>query len=176
MKQDNGAFEANVFRLGYVGRQPGTRDSDSWFTPSPILEAARIVLGRLDLDPFSSETANRAVKAKRYFTEADDAFSQEWLATTVWMNPPEKFVSEYRSGHFRSGITLCNNVTETRAGQLLFRTASAVCFPDRRISFTNVDGKKMSGNTRGQMILHFGSNSKLFRKVFGQFGAVLLCK
>lgn len=178
-------FEADVSRLGYVGRQPGKRDSDSWFTPSQYVEAARSVLGRIDLDPFSSAEANLTVGARHYFTEADDAFTKVWAAGTVWMNPPygrafrasiEKFVNEFTSGHFRAGIVLCNNATETRAGQLLFKTASAVAFPDHRISFTNVDGKKVSGNTRGQMFAYFGPKVALFRKVFSQFGSVLTCR
>lgn len=179
-------FEADAGRLGYVGRQPGRRDSDSWFTPSQYLEAARLVLGRIDLDPFSSETANRVVKARAYFTEADDAFKQTWNACTVWMNPPygklcrtavEKFVNEFKSGHFKAGIVLVNNATETRFFQLLIETANAVCFTNHRISFYNADGKRISGNTRGQAFFYCAKrpNTVLFKQSFNSFGKVLPC-
>lgn len=49
-----------------------------YYTPPFIIEAARRVMGGIDLDPASSEIANRTVKATRYFTEADDGLQQEW--------------------------------------------------------------------------------------------------
>ncbi len=184
------SFEANVLRLGYVGRQPGAasrRDSDSWFTPSQYIEAARVVLGKIALDPFSSEAANEVVKARAYFTEADNAFTQTWNTGTVFMNPPygklcrtavEKFVNEFKSGHFKSGIVLVNNATETRFFQLLIETAAAVCLTNHRISFYNADGKRISGNTRGQAFFYVAKrpNIDLFRQAFESFGKVLLCK
>ncbi len=178
--------KACVAKLGYVGRRPGTRrDSDSWFTPPKYLEAARTVLKGIDLDPFSSDAANLAVKARRYYTESDNAFKKPWLAKSVWMNPPfgklfrpavEKFVQEYQRGSFQQGIVLANNATETRAVQLMFRTCSCVAFPDHRLAFNNVDGKRISGNTRGQMFCYFGPDARSFRKTFAQFGSVLSCK
>lgn len=176
--------KAEVARLGYVGKRPGSgrRDSDSWFTPCAYLVAARAALGRIDLDPFSSETANLTVGAKRYYTEADDAFTKSWLATSVFMNPPygklcrpsvEKFVDEFLSGHFTSGIVLVNNATETRFFQLLLQTAAAVVFTNHRISFTNADGKHISGNTRGQAFFYFGTRVTAFAAAFSQFGKVI---
>lgn len=173
---------ANARRLGYVGKQPGRRDSDSWFTPPQYVLAVWSVLGTVDLDPFSSVAANRVVQARRFYTEADNAFVQDWTARTVFMNPPygklcrravEKFVEEYRCGSFQSGIVLVNNATETRMGQLLLQTAKACCFTNHRISFANVDGKRISGNTRGQIFCYFGTKRSLFRRVFAQFGCVL---
>lgn len=175
-------FEADAGRLGYVGRKPGGRDSDSWFTPVRYIEAARTVLGGIALDPFSSDVANLTVGAAHYYTERDDAFEQSWLARSVWMNPPygkpcraavEKFVEEFQRGSFKAGIVLVNNATETRAGQLLLQTSAAACFTNHRISFYNSDGKKISGNTRGQVFFYFGAKVGLFRKTFSQFGCVL---
>ena len=44
------------------------RDSNDWHTPTRYIEAARQVLGRIDLDPFSSEIANQTVRADRFLT------------------------------------------------------------------------------------------------------------
>jgi len=52
--------------------------SNGWYTPEKLVGAARTVLGGIDLDPASSEEANKTVKATRYFTEADDGLSQPW--------------------------------------------------------------------------------------------------
>ncbi len=103
------------------------------------------------------------------------------------MNPPygrlcraavEKFVYEFGRGHFRAGIVLVNNATETRFFQLLIETTSALCLTNHRISFYNADGKRISGNTRGQAFFYVAKrpNVPLFAKSFAPFGKVLPCK
>ncbi len=186
MKAD--LFAADPRRMGYVGRRPGLRDSDAWFTPAKYVEASRTVLGRIDLDPFSDDVANLTVGAKLHYTEADNAFECSWLAGTVWMNPPyagtlcrravEKFVEEYRRGAFQTGIVLVNNATETRFFQLLLSVSRAVCLTSHRIAFENRDGKRISGNTRGQAFFYVARKPHLplFKRVFSQFGKVLVCK
>lgn len=174
---------ADANKLGYVGKRPGGRDSDSWFTPPQYLDAVRAVLGRIDLDPFSSEAANLTVGAKHYFTEADNAFTKSWLATSVFMNPPysgqlvraavEKFVEEFSLGHFKTGILLVNNATETRFFQLLLGSAKGVCFTNHRISFYNADGKRISSPTRGSAFFYFGPGTLSFCREFTKFGFAL---
>lgn len=39
-----------------------------YYTPKPIIEAARKTMGSIDLDPASSFEANNVVLASRYFT------------------------------------------------------------------------------------------------------------
>lgn len=178
----NSSADSN--KLGYVGSKPGERDSNSWFTPSQYIEAVRETLnGEIELDPFSSSSANKVVKAKKYYTEREDAFSQNWQAKTLFMNPPysgklcagavNKFLDEYKNGSFSSGIFLVNNSTETKWFQRALREASAVCLTDHRISFWNEDGKAMSGNTRGQAFFYFGKDIKQFAATFNKFGKTI---
>jgi hypothetical protein len=61
--------------------------SHEWYTPAKYIETARRVLGQIDLDPASSEMAQRTVRADRYFSERDDGLSQQWQGR-VWLNPP----------------------------------------------------------------------------------------
>jgi len=57
------------------------------YTPGPIIEAARVVLGGIDLDPASCPVANETVRAASIYTKADDGLSRAWPGR-VWLNPP----------------------------------------------------------------------------------------
>lgn len=175
---------ADAKKLGYVGSIPGARDSNAWFTPSKYIESVRIALGgEIALDPFSSDEANKIVKAQKYYTEQLNAFNQSWNANSIFMNPPysgklcseavNKFMEEFASGSFKKGIFLVNNSTETKWFQKALGSANAVCFTNHRISFWNADGKAMSGNTRGQAFFYFGADSKKFIEKFKEHGDVI---
>jgi ParB family chromosome partitioning protein len=181
------SIKLSADRLGYIGTKPGARNSNSWFTPGVYIEAARAVLGEIDLDPFSDSAANEIVKAKRILTVADNALTADWgKCRTVWMNPPysgkdcraavEKFIREFQCSSFQTGILLVNNATETRFFQSLLQTARAVCFTDHRIAFWNSDGKVISGNTRGQAFFLFSKkpSAKAFSRAFEPFGKVIV--
>lgn len=63
------------------------------YTPPEIIEAAREVLRGIDLDPASSERANRVVKATLIFDEQENGFLREWRdnfndPARVFLNPP----------------------------------------------------------------------------------------
>ncbi len=58
-----------------------------YYTPQIWTEAARALMGHIDLDPASCEIANQTVKAKAYFTKQNDGLSQPWHGH-VWMNHP----------------------------------------------------------------------------------------
>jgi len=179
---------ANAKKLGYVGRTPGqkTRDSDSWFTPPEYIASVKEVMGNIDLDPFSSTEANKIIKAGCYLTEDSNALITPWNVkknTRVFMNPPyssglihkaiQRFLSEYEAGHFQEGIVLVNNATDTRWFRMMVPHAEAVCFTDHRISFWNSDGKRVSGNTRGQCFFYFGKNHLKFAEIFSKHGFIL---
>ena len=57
------------------------------YTPSVYVEAARSVLGAIDLDPASCAAANRTVQAARYYDKVDDGLAQPWHGR-VFVNPP----------------------------------------------------------------------------------------
>ena len=186
MQQPN---KANKNLLGYIGNIPGTivRDSDSWYTPQKYIEAARHVLGFIDLDPFSSEEANQQIQAQTIFTIDNSAFDHSWKAQTVWMNPPysrglatlcvEKFLSELTQKNFKSGIVLMNSSTDTKWFHKLLNHSSALCFTNGRIAFiSGKDDKHVSGNTKGQVFFYFGTDTAAFMGIFNTFGTVLKTK
>lgn len=179
--------KANANRLAYIGAKPGeNRDSDSWFTPAKYIEMARNVMGSIDIDPFSSEEANKIVRAKRIFTADNSALTQDWNKlgrVNVWMNPPygrgligdaiDKLIEEYYKGIIGQAIVLVNNATETQWFQKLTAEASAICLVEKRISFYNVDGKESSGNTRGQVFIYLNPlGCENFKKEFSTIGLV----
>ena len=63
--------------------------SNEQYTPQYIVEPAREVLGRFDLDPASSQVANRCVRASKIYTAADGnaTFDDDWHGR-VFLNPP----------------------------------------------------------------------------------------
>lgn len=67
-----------------------TSETDSWFTPPEIIEAARATLEEIDLDPASCSRANEVVKAARFFgagSSVENGFTTGW-AGRVFLNPP----------------------------------------------------------------------------------------
>ena len=63
--------------------------SENWETPKELLECLYSVFGSFSLDPCSPTSNGRIapVRAKVYYTEADDGLSLPWFGVT-FMNPP----------------------------------------------------------------------------------------
>jgi len=160
----------------HVARNTGDNE---WYTPPAFIKAATAVLGGIDLDPASSEIANRTVKAKSFYTEDDDGLSQDWPIGRIWMNPPYaqpainrfciRIVDEVSRGS--SAIVLVNNGTETQWFQGMAAACSAVCFPKSRVRFLDPEGNP-GAPLQGQAVVYFGDDPELFANEFRQFGEV----
>ncbi|MCB0205745.1 MAG: hypothetical protein KDH89_13065 [Anaerolineae bacterium] len=160
--------------MAHVGQNSGESE---WYTPQPFIEAARLVMGAIDLDPASSDIANTVVDAAAYFTAQDDGLSQNWYGR-VWMNPPyaqplvsqfcAKLRDEYDAGDVNSAIVLVNNATETAWFQRIIGAASAVCFPLARVKFWAPD--RVAAPLQGQAVVYLGDNPALFIREFATFG------
>jgi len=183
-KQDVELTEADVKQLGYVDVSLNTkkRNSDDWHTPEWCINAARNVMGDINLDPFSSNQANVLIKADNIYTEADNALSIDWLAVNnVWMNPPygkgvmQKAVDKLllERAKFKQIIVLTNAATDTLWFEAMRKEATSICLTKGRISFEDAGGKKVSGNTKGQAFFYFGENADKFCTVFSEFGWVV---
>lgn len=59
-----------------------------YYTPKVWTDAAREVMGSIELDPASSLAANLIVMAEQFYSREDDGLSKEWKANTLWMNHP----------------------------------------------------------------------------------------
>ena len=168
----------NIAKGCHVSANSGENE---WYTPPEIIEAASDVMGSIDLDPASCETAQSNVKAKRFYTADDDGLSKKWTGN-VWLNPPysKELIGQFaakvvaESSRFEQAIVLVNNATDTAWFHELTSVASAVCFFRGRVKFLDKTGKPANTPVQGQAVLYVGQNVESFRKSFSPFGFVVV--
>jgi hypothetical protein len=153
---------------------------NEWYTPAKYVEAAREVLGGIDLDPASSNQANQTVQATRFYTVDEDGLHQPWSGR-VWLNPPYgrlagaftgRLVLEYGAGEVGAAILLVNaHCTDTDWFQPLWDYR--LCFTDHRIDFDSAGREKNTTSTHGSVFVYLGPDNEAFQKRFSEFGAVV---
>lgn len=158
----------------------GTGENE-WYTPPEYLDAARDVLGGIDLDPASSDKAQEIIGASQYFTIEDDGLAHDWHGR-VWLNPPyaqpfitqfvSKAVKEYLSGHISQAILLTHNYTDTAWFHEAANACSAICFTRGRVKFQGPNGS-IAAPTQGQAFFYFGENKIGFVRRFQSIGFVV---
>lgn len=155
---------------------------NEWYTPKIYIDAAKKVMGTIDVDPASTEIANKIVNAEKYYSIKDDGRLQKWDGN-VWMNPPysQPLVTEFcnllvekiKKGEIKQACVLVNNATETLFYQNMLSCCQAVCFIKGRVKFIDKKGKSTGVPLQGQTILYFGEYEKPFGEIFSEFGRVL---
>jgi phage N-6-adenine-methyltransferase len=153
---------------------------NEWYTPAPYIEAARAVLGEIDLDPATSEIAQMVIRARAVFTKEDDGLSREWFGH-VWLNPPyaqplislftTKMVEEITAGRVQAAIMLTHAYTDTEWFRQTAKVAAAICY-SKRIRFWAPDGRANASPTQGQAFFYFGPDVDRFQETFNEFGFV----
>jgi phage N-6-adenine-methyltransferase len=161
-------------------RAEGTGENE-WFTPAEYVEAAREVMGGIDLDPATHEAAQRTVQAVQYYTKQDDGLRLAWHGR-VWLNPPyaqpyiaqfvDKLASEFSAGAVEQAVLLTHNYTDTTWFHRAAGAASLICFTRGRIRFVDVDGG-LCAPTQGQAFCYFGGSTAEFIRAFSRFGFVV---
>jgi hypothetical protein len=149
------------------------------YTPEAYVEAARAVLGEIDLDPASCVEAQGIVKAKAYFTADNDGLTREWMGR-VFLNPPyhrelaplfiDKLLEELAARRTTAAILLTNNSTDTSWFQKAALASTALCFPIGRINFWTPNGGDAVLPTQGQAFTYFGADAAKFVEVFDPIG------
>lgn len=160
-----------------------SKATPEWYTPVEFVEAARAVMGGIDIDPASCAKANETVRAETFFTKEDDGLWQRWEGR-VFLNPPgglvRRFWSELLGQHHTGivkqavwiGYSLQQLQTLQAADPGPVAYASAICYPRRRIAFINEQGQPSKAPTHANYIAYLGRNKDTFAIHFSQFGEV----
>lgn len=179
-ENDDIVSRASVLRKIKESKKPHVSfnsGENEWYTPPEYIEAARAVMGSIDLDPATSDIANKTVQASHYYTVEMNGLEKPWFGN-VWMNPPyssdkigafiDKLVAE--RPNYDNAIVLVNNATETAWFTKMIGIASAVCFPHGRIKFIDTQGKSSGAPLQGQAVLYIGNSVDRFCDEFAEFG------
>lgn len=164
-----------------------TMSTAEWYTPVPIVEAARAAMGRITLDPASSAIANEIVKADRYYTAEDDGLVQPWSGS-VLLNPPggkhpeigrsltllfwqrlcDAFLTQQIEQAVWIGYSLEQLQTLQASGVCPIRFP--ICIPAKRIAFVG----RGTSPSHGNFITYMGPRQQQFAEAFASIGAVRL--
>jgi hypothetical protein len=165
-------------------------ESNEWYTPPWIVERVTEVLTNIDLDPASSELANKVVKAETYFSNG--GLNKNWFGK-VFLNPPygrggtagiwlKKAFHEYLIGNVNEIIVLTKSVPGYIWYDRAFHGAwfKSVCITWGRISFYRpewvVSGEiiypKDSISKTASTFWYSGDNIDEFERIFSELGTV----
>ena len=158
-------------------------ESSEWYTPERYIEAARLAMGGIDLDPASCALANQAVRAARYFARSDDGLQQQWHGR-IWLNPPYsdykgqaaewagKLLAEHTAGRVSQAVMLVNLSTSYQSAMQQVASAGLVCIVDHRIRFYTPGGQA-ERPPQANVIFYLGERRRQFYEWFKRFGVVL---
>lgn len=165
------------------------------YTPAPIVEAAREVLGRIHLDPATDSIGQRTVRATVAYTQ----LGLDWFwHGPVFLNPPgldkntnpggasawwNKLLTEWTAAErawdaIYVGFSL-EQLQTTQRFQVPHPTEFPTCYFAKRIRFDtlNAAGELVPGNspTHGNFVTCVTANvdtAERFASVFSRFGVV----
>lgn len=152
-------------------------NSDEHNTPSYIIEAAREVMGNIDLDPMSNELANEVISATTYYTKEDNGLDKKWFGN-VWLNPPfslsrlaiPKLVNSYEERDITQAVLLVKSDVSTQKYKLLY--PYSFCELDKRVKFISPDNN--CGSPFPVVMFYLGRNFYKWSKVMSKYGKVHL--
>ena len=156
----------------------GRNHDNEWYTPPRYVEAARELMGGIDLDPASCAEANLTIQATAFYSIEDDGLSQPWRGR-VWLNPPWsgaaadfaiRLLVDFRAGDVKAAVVLLNaHATDTAYMQDLLRSGP-FCFTDHRIGYASPGKLPSGGSTHGSVFVALGCDTERFDHLFARFG------
>lgn len=165
--------------------------TDQWFTPVPIINRVRAVLGFIELDPASCAEANDIIGAGTYFDIHDDGLIQDWSKyKTIFLNPPggkignksqsvmfwQKLMENRDS--FDHAIYMGFSIEQLAVSQGKGTPAMGefpFCIPAKRIKFVNPAEEKNQPSHANIIVYVPGREDEreLFADVFRDLGTII---
>lgn len=170
-----------------------------YYTPVEIIEAARRVMGGIDLDPASSAKANEIVKATRFFTVSDDGLSQPWR-DRVWLNHPfgraeagcglncgrdhehhgyelygnAAWINYLENSYFHGPTIQACCITFASTSEAWFQPLMKrpQCYLTPCTNYRLADGSTLKGVSKGSVVTCYGNNVERFAQEYSPFGAI----
>ncbi len=173
-----------------------------YYTPVEIVEAARRVMGGIDLDPASSETANQIVRAVHIYTAKENGLLQPWRGR-VWMNHPfgraekacEPVCLNVNKTHVCHDYDLYSNaewinylerqfvewnvseaccITYACTSEAWFQPLikRPQCYLTPRTNYRLPDGTIKKGVSKGSVVTYYGNNLQAFAREYSSFGTI----
>lgn len=154
-----------------------------YFTPMPIVDAARRVMGSIDLDPASSLRANERIRAGSIFTKEQDGLTREWCGN-CWVNHPfgrvanpiwiSKIVQQYKSTRTILKVHAITCITFAATSEEWFQPLAVYpqCFLSPRTNFYLPDGTLKRGVSKGSVVTYMGPDLDKFALEFASMGTI----
>lgn len=152
-----------------------TSKTAEWMTPKWLVDYIREALGgEITLDPASNEKANKIIKARRFYTKADDSLTLSWAQQfkpgarpALFLNPPgdvsgklvRKFWSHYRlyAPTFWATCWLGFNLDQLRFVERFRDVRTRIVVPRKRVAYIDEDGKEGKFPTIGSFLYFTGN-------------------
>lgn len=174
-------------------------ESELWYTPLPIVAAARAALGTIDLDPASDAFGNTRVGAGRYVTEGEDGLIWDW-AGSIFLNPPggtmpdpagvskravskaglfwKKLMATLDAGRLTHAVYVAFSLEQLSSTQRGGRSCAhfTLCIPSSRLRFDTPSGAPGASPSHANAIVYVPGTvdrTVQFVAAFQHLGAVL---
>jgi ParB family chromosome partitioning protein len=148
---------------------------DDFYTPQEIIDAARAVMGDIDLDPASHAVANTKVRARRFFSKNDDGLAQRW-GGRVWLNPPfsdwPSFVAKFQSERpnvTEAAVFVASRTVNAQYFSPMLETAHGLCVLRGRLPCWGP--KATPAPDSGHFVLYYGPRYESFAEHFSVLGS-----
>lgn len=169
-------------RVGRMSHHPEGGETNTYLTPHILLAHVYDCFDDyVDLDPCSNSHETPQVRAERYFTEEDDGLSFPWICSTLFMNPPyryvgkwvRKFIDEHQSGRMKQGIALVAASNDTKWWQEIGHTGALICNIDGRLHFDSAPHIPCKEGARFPSVLFYvGNHGERFIQSFHTVGVI----